>query len=76
MYFSTHFMGNVPSIRAQYPIELPGSLHTNKIPVIFGGYSLCAFFCSIKKCFLNCVIDIFVDTNTDVMQKSSFLVDV
>ena len=27
MYFSTHFMGNMPSIRAQYGIELPGSLH-------------------------------------------------
>ena len=34
------------------------------------------FFLLHKKCFLNCVIDIFVDTNIDVMQKSSFLVDV
>ena len=52
----------------QFSTELPGSLNTNKIPVIFLQYSLCAF--------LNCIIDIFVDNNTVVVQKRSFLVAV
>ena len=32
MPFLTHFIGIISSIRAQYGIDLQGSLHTNKIP--------------------------------------------
>ena len=44
MPFLTHFMGITSSIRAQYGIDLPGSLHRNKIPVILERYPLLGFF--------------------------------
>ena len=33
---------------AQYAIDLPGSLHTNKIHVILGRYPLLGFFCRLN----------------------------
>ena len=48
MPFLTHFIGITSSIRAQYGIDLPGSLHTNKIPVILGRYPLPRFFCRLS----------------------------
>ena len=44
MPFLTHFIGIISSIRAQYGIDLPGSLHTNEIPAILERYHLLGFF--------------------------------
>ena len=70
MPFLTHFIGITSSIRAQYGIDLPGSLHTNKIPVILGRYPLPRFFCR-----LNIVpLDMDNSSHTDVVEKVNFLV--
>ena len=39
-----HVTSGYPNIMWAYAIDLPGSLHTNKIPVILGRYSLLGFF--------------------------------
>ena len=56
---------------AQYGIDLPGSLHTNKIPAILGRYPLLGFFCRLN------IVPLDRDngtSNTDVVEKVNFLV--
>ena len=44
-----HVTSGYPNIMwAQSAIDLPGSLHTNKIPVILGRYPLLGFFCRLN----------------------------
>ena len=61
------------SIRAQYGIDLPGSLHTNKIPVILGLYPLLGFFCRLNIVPLDRVDGTFNSSNTDVVEKVNSL---
>ena len=74
MPFLTHFIGITSSIRAQYGIDLPGSLHTNKIPVILGRYPLPRFFCRLNIVPLDMDNGIFNSSHTDVVEKVNFLV--
>ena len=74
MPFLTHFIGITSSIRAQYGIDLPGSLHTNKIPVILGRYPLPRFFCSLSIVPLDMDNGTFNSSHTDVVEKVNFLV--
>ena len=60
--------------RAQYGIDLPGSLHTNKIPVILGRYPLLGFFCRLNIVPLDRDNGTFNSSNTDVVEKVNFLV--
>ena len=59
---------------AQYGIDLPGSLHTNKIPVILGRYPLLGFFCRLNIVPLDRDNGTFNSSNTDVVEKVNFLV--
>ena len=59
---------------AQYGIDLPGSLHTNKIPVIMGRYPLLGFFCRLNIVPLDRDNGIFNSSNTDVVKKVNFFV--
>ena len=61
-------------IWVQYGIDLPGSLHTNKIPVILGRYPLLGFFLPPKNCFSWQGNGSFNSSNTDVVEKVHFLV--
>ena len=61
----THFIGVTSSIRAQYGIDLPGSLHTNKIP---------RFFCRLSIVPLDMDNGTFNSSHTDVVEKVNFLV--
>ena len=67
MPFLTHFIGITSSIRAQYGIDLPGSLHTNKIPLL-------GFFCRLNIVPLDRDNGTFNSSNTDVVEKVNFLV--
>ena len=60
--------------RAQYGIDLPGSLHTNKIPVILGWYPLLGFFYRLNIVPLDRDNGTFNSSNTDVVEKVNFLV--
>ena len=59
---------------AQYGIDLPGSLHTNKIPVILGRYPLPRFFCRLSIVPLDMDNGTFNSSHTDVVEKVNFLV--
>ena len=59
---------------AQYGIDLPGSLHTNKIPVILGRYPLPRFFCRLSIVSLGRDNGSFNSSNTDVVEKVNLLV--
>ena len=59
---------------AQYGIDLPGSLHTNKIPVILGRYPLLGFFCRLNIVPLDRDNGTFNSSNTDVVEKVNCLV--
>ena len=59
---------------AQYGIDLPGSLHTNKIPVILGRYPLLGFFCRLNIVPLYRDNGTFNSSHTDVVEKVNFLV--
>ena len=72
--FLTHFIGITSSIRAQYGIDLPGSLHTNKIPAILGRYPLLGFFCRLSIVPLDRDNGTYNSSNTDVVEKVNFLV--
>ena len=61
-------------IRAQYGIDLPGSLHTNKIPVILGRYPLPRFFCRLSIVPLDMDNGTFNSSHTDVVEKVNFVV--
>ena len=61
-------------IRAQYGIDLPGSLHTNKIPAILGRYPLLGFFCRLNIVPLDRDNGTSNSSNTDVVEKVNFLV--
>ena len=74
MPFLTHFIGITSSIRAQYGIDLPGSLHTNKIPAILGRYPLPRFFCRLNIVPLDMDNGTFNSSHTDVVEKVNFLV--
>ena len=74
MPFLTHFIGITSSIRAQYGIDLPGSLHTNKIPVILGRYPLPKFFCRLNIVPLDMDNGTFNRSHTDVVEKVNLLV--
>ena len=74
MPFLTHFIGITSSIRAQYGIDLPGSLHTNKIPVILGRYPLPRFFCRLSILPLDMGNGTFNSSHTDVVEKVNFVV--
>ena len=67
----THFIGITQSIRAQYGIDLPGSLHTNKIPVILGRYSLPGLFCRLNIVPLDRDNGTLNSSNTDVCSRES-----
>ena len=73
MPFLTHFIGITSSIRAQtlsmvLTIDLPGSFHTNKIPVILGRYPLPRFFCRLNIVPLDIDNDsTFNSSHTDVV---------
>ena len=70
----THFIGITSSIRAQYGIDLPGSLHTNKIPAILGRYPLLGFFCRLNIVPLDRDNGTSNSSNTDVVEKVNLLV--
>ncbi len=70
----THFIGITSSIRAQYGIDLPGSLHTNKIPAILGRYPLLGFFCHLNIVPLDRDNGTSNSSNTDVVEKVNLLV--
>ena len=55
-------------------IDLPGSLHTNKIPVILGRCPLPGFFCRLNIVPLDRDNGTFNSSNTDVVEKVNFLV--
>ena len=59
---------------AQYGIDLPGSLHTNKIPVILGRYPLPRFFCRLSIVPLDMDNGTFKSSHPDVVEKENFLV--
>ena len=59
---------------AQYGIDLPGSLHTNKIPAILGRYPLLGFFCRLNIVPLDRDNGTSNSSNTDVVEKVNFLV--
>ena len=60
--------------RAQYGIDLPGSLHTNKIPAILGRYPLLGFFCHLNIVPLDRDNGTSNSSNTDVVEKVNLLV--
>ena len=72
--FDTFHLGITSSIRAQYGIYLPGSLHTNKIPVILGRYPFLGFFSCLNIVPLDRDNGTFNSSNTDVVEKVNFLV--
>ena len=74
MQILTHFIGITSSIRAQYDIDLPGSLHTNKIPAILGRYPLLGFFCRLNIVPLDRDNGTSNSSNTDVVEKVNLLV--
>ena len=59
---------------AQYGIDLPGSLHTNKIPAILGRYPLLGFFCRLNIVPLDRDNGTSNSSNTDVVEEVNFLV--
>ena len=59
---------------AQYGIDLPGSLHTNKIPAILGRYPVPGFFCRLNIVPLDRDNGTSNSSNTDVVEKVNFLV--
>ena len=59
---------------AQYGIDLPGSLHTNKIPAILGRYPLLGFFCRLNIVPLDRDNGTSNSSNTDVVEKVNLLV--
>ena len=61
-------------LMTQYAIDLPGSLHTNKIPVILGRYPLLGFFCRLNSFPLDRDNGTFNSSNTDVVEKVNLLV--
>ena len=62
------------NIWAQYGIDLPGSLHTNKILAILGRYPLLGFFCRLNIVPLDRDNGTSNSSNTDVVEKVNFLV--
>ena len=58
---------------AQYGIDLPGSLHTNKIPVILGRYPLPRFVCRLNIVPLDMDNGTFNSSHTDVVERVNFL---
>ena len=64
----------VQGCRAQYGIDLPGSLHTNKILVILGRYPLPRFFCHLSIVPLDMDNGTFNSSHTDVVEKVNFVV--
>ena len=73
MQFLTHIIGITSSIRAQHGIDLPGSLHTNTIPIILGRYPLLGFFCRLNILPLDRDNGTFNSSNTDVVEKVNFV---
>ena len=69
-YFRSHTITN----GAQYGIDLPGSLHTNKIPAILGRYPLLGFFCRLNIVPLDRDNGTSNSSNTDVVEKVNCLV--
>ena len=71
---SSHFrsLARYVGCWAQYGIDLPGSLH--KIPVILGRYPLLGFFCRLNIVPLDRDDGTFNSSNTDVVEKVTFLV--
>ena len=67
-------VGSALGYWGQYSIDLPGSLQTNKIPVILGRYPLLGFFCRLKIVHLDRDNGTFNSSNTDVLEKLNFLV--
>ena len=61
-------------IRARYGIGLPGSLHTNKIPVILGRYPLLGYFCRLNSDPLDRYDGSLNISHTDVVERVNFLV--
>ena len=61
---------------AQYGIDLPGSLHTNKIPVILGRYPLPRFFGRLSIVPLDMDNGTFNSSHTDVVEKVNFLIPI
>ena len=59
---------------AQYGIDLPGSLHTNKIPVILGRYPLPRCFCRLNIVPLDMDNGTFNSSHTDVVEKVNVVV--
>ena len=59
---------------AQYGIDLPGSLPTNKIPAILGRYPLLGFFCRLNIVPLDRDNGTSNSSNTDVVEKVNLLV--
>ena len=55
-------------------MDLPGSLHTNKIPVILGRYPLPRFFCRLSIVPLDMDNGTFNSSHTDVVEKVNFVV--
>ncbi len=49
-------------------------LHTNRIPVMLGGYPLRGFFCGLNSVPLDRYSGTFNKGNTDVVEKVNFLV--
>ena len=59
---------------AQYGIDLPGSLHTNKIPAFLGRYPLLGFVCRLNIVPLDRDNGTSNSSNTDVVEKVNLLV--
>ena len=58
----------------QYGIDLPGSLHTNKITFILGRYPLPRIFYRLSIVPLDMDSGTFNSSHTDVVEKVNFLV--
>ena len=67
-------MSMIATMWAQYGIDLPGSLHTNKIPVILERYPLPRFFCRLSIVPLDMDNGTFNSSHTDVVEKVNFVV--
>ena len=72
--FDTFHRNHLIYYRAQYGIDLPGSLHTNKIPAILGRYPLPRFFCRLNIVPLDMDNGTFNSSHTDVVEKVNFWV--
>ena len=71
-------ISHCPGKYSYFPVNLqpclPGSLHTNKIPVILGRYPLLGFLCCLNIVPLDRDNGTFNSSNTDVVENVNFLV--